>query len=75
MENIFGKILKIDLTTRTTETIRLEEDLYLKYLGGRGLGSYILYHWLKEGTQPLDPANWILFSGWSCHGDSGANCD
>jgi aldehyde:ferredoxin oxidoreductase len=61
MENIFGKILKIDLTTRTTETIRLEEDLYLKYLGGRGLGSYILYHWLQKGTKPLDPANWILF--------------
>ena len=61
MENIFGKILKIDLTTRTTETIRLEEDLYLKYLGGRGLGSYLLHHWLKEGTGPLDPGNWILF--------------
>ena len=38
MENIFGKILKIDLTAKTAESIRLEEDLYRKYLGGRGLG-------------------------------------
>lgn len=61
MENVFGKILKLDLSTKTTEVIRLEEDTYRKYLGGRGLGSWILYNQLKGGTNPLEPTNWILF--------------
>ena len=61
MKNVFGKILKLDLSAKTTEVLRIEEDSYRKYLGGRGLGSWILYNQLKEGTNPLEPTNWILF--------------
>lgn len=61
MENVFGKILKLDLSTKTAEVLKLDEDIYRKYLGGRGLGSWILYNQLKGGINPLEPTNWILF--------------
>ena len=31
-----------------------EEDIARKYLGGKGLGAYLLYKHLKPNTDPLD---------------------
>ena len=56
-----GKIGWIDLTRATTETKDLDEDIARKYLGGKGLGAYLLYRHLKPDTNPLGPGNIMIF--------------
>lgn len=59
---MFGKILRVDLTSKSYEIEKLEEDFMRKYLGGRGLGAKILYDELKPGTDPLSPENLFIIA-------------
>ncbi|CAG0966026.1 partial putative oxidoreductase YdhV, partial [Anaerolineae bacterium] len=56
-----GKLLKIDLTTGKVQ----ESDEHLRYthdfIGGRGLGSRLLWETLSAGTDPLAPENPLMF--------------
>ncbi|MBP1730982.1 MAG: aor 6 [Deltaproteobacteria bacterium] len=61
MKGYMGKIAWIDLSNRTVKTEELKEDVARKYLGGKGLGAYLLYKNLKQGTDPLDPDNLLIF--------------
>ncbi|MBA7673839.1 putative oxidoreductase YdhV [subsurface metagenome] len=56
-----GKIGWIDLNQETTEIKDLDEGIARKYLGGKGLGAYLLYKHLKPDTDPLDSANILIF--------------
>ena len=56
-----GKIGWIDLTEKTTEVQDLDEGVARKYLGGKGLGAYLLYKHLKAHTDPYDPENLLIF--------------
>ena len=56
-----GKIGWIDLTEGAIRAEALEEDVARKYLGGKGLGAYLLYNHLKAGTDPFDPENILIF--------------
>jgi aldehyde:ferredoxin oxidoreductase len=56
-----GKIGWIDLTEGTLKTEALKEDLARKYLGGKGLGAYLLYKHLKPHTMPYAPENLMIF--------------
>ncbi len=47
-----GKILRIDLTTRSVEILSPDETFYRRYLGGGTVGTYFL---LKEGAATADP--------------------
>lgn len=47
-----GKMLRIDLTNQTIKTESLPMDLATKFIGGRGLGTKILY---DEGVATVDP--------------------
>ena len=38
-----GKILLVDLTTKQSETITLDDDIYRAFIGGHGLASRILF--------------------------------
>jgi aldehyde:ferredoxin oxidoreductase len=55
------QILWIDLTEQTTRIENLEEDIYKKFIGGRGLGTYLLYRELEPGIDPLSPDNILFF--------------
>lgn len=61
MQNVHGKILKIDLSSRSTETVQLGEEIYQQYLGGRGLGSYLMYNYTRSGGDPLGADNPAIF--------------
>jgi len=51
----------IDLTRGTVRVEGLKEDIARKYLGGKGLGAYFLYQYLKPNTDPYDPENILIF--------------
>ena len=56
-----GKILLVDLDSGTISEETPEDDLYLTYLGGYGLGAYYLYRLQKPGVDPLGPDNHLGF--------------
>jgi len=57
-----GKWLEVDLTKETAEVKDTDLDLGRRFLGGRGLGVKILYDRLRPKTNPLSPANIIIFA-------------
>jgi aldehyde:ferredoxin oxidoreductase len=61
MEGYAGKIAWIDLTKENVKVEELEEAVARKYLGGKGLGAYLLYKNLSPNTHPYDPNNPLIF--------------
>ena len=58
----FGKIAWIDLTSEEVSFIRLDEKVYSKVIGGKGLGVYLLLRYLVPGTAALSPDNIIVLA-------------
>jgi aldehyde:ferredoxin oxidoreductase len=56
-----GQILKIDLSSGTTETITMEERLATNYIGGKGFGARFLYDMTGPEIDPLAPENVLMF--------------
>lgn len=55
------KMLRVNLTDRTIKTEDLDEKLAKKFLGGRGLGTKILYDEGVATVEPLSPENKLIF--------------
>ncbi|OYT65354.1 aldehyde ferredoxin oxidoreductase [Candidatus Bathyarchaeota archaeon ex4484_205] len=58
----FGRAVEIDVENRKFEYYEVDEDVLLKYLGGRGYGAYYLYHNMRRGIDPFDPENIIVLA-------------
>jgi aldehyde:ferredoxin oxidoreductase len=58
-----GKVLRVDLTTQQTTWEPLEEQVLRRFIGGSGLGTYLLYTTCPPGVDPFDPANPLIFVG------------
>ncbi len=56
-----GKILWVDLTNGELRVEVLEDEIYLKYLGGYGIGAHYLYKHQKPKVDPLGPDNHLGF--------------
>ena len=56
-----GRIALVDLTERRIGSEELDERIAKKYLGGKGLGAYLLYTSLDPNTHPYDPNNKLIF--------------
>lgn len=57
----WGRLLHIDLTRRTFESLPLDGDFLRRTIGGAGLGSALLHRWCPAGIDALDPRNPLLF--------------
>jgi aldehyde:ferredoxin oxidoreductase len=62
MSGHYGRILKINLTSSQFQTQTIEEDIYAKYIGGKGLASYLLYELNPPGIDPLHADNCLIFA-------------
>jgi aldehyde:ferredoxin oxidoreductase len=62
MYGFYGRFLKVDLTHRTYDIATLPDTVLLKYLGGKGLASYLLYSMNPKGVDPLSPDNCLIFA-------------
>ncbi len=58
---MYGRILNIDLSNGKIYIDKLDELLFKSYIGGKGLGAYLLYNYLKGGEDPLAPENPLIF--------------
>ncbi|WP_456434396.1 aldehyde ferredoxin oxidoreductase family protein [Thermosulfuriphilus sp.] len=57
-----GRLLKVNLSTGEIKTEEIPEDLFRKYLGGRGLGTKLLFDLMDPGVDPLGAENLLIFA-------------
>ena len=57
-----GKVLRIDLSSKSSGVEEIGEETSRKFLGGRGLGAKILYDELPAGTDPLSAENIVVIA-------------
>ena len=57
-----GKILEVDLSNEKITETKLDEKLARDFIGGRGLGTKILYDRVGPDIKPLDPENLLIFA-------------
>ncbi len=58
----YGKILHIDLSSSDIRIETPPDELYRMLVGGRALVAYLLLRDLPPGTDPLSPANLLIFA-------------
>jgi len=56
-----GKILRIDLTTQSWDVDTIDEVVRRKFLGGRGLGLWLLFHSSIADVDPFGEENPLIF--------------
>src|SRR4051794_12584253 len=70
LDGYIGRILDVDLT-RGTHTVReLDPELANRFIGGTGLGAYLLYQEGVYRADPLGPDNVLIFGGGPFSGTS-----
>ena len=63
MYGYYGKALVVDLTNRTHRWDAIDTVALRHFIGGIGLGTYLLYRYCPPGADPLGPENPLLFVG------------
>jgi aldehyde:ferredoxin oxidoreductase len=61
MKGFFNKILRINLKTKTFKEEAVPDSVYETYLGGKGLGTYLLMKENPSGVDPLSSKNKLIF--------------
>ena len=56
-----NKVLIIDVSSKSWEWEDLAEDVVRNFIGGSGLGAYLLYKHCPTGVDPLSHANPLIF--------------
>ena len=56
-----GRALIVDLGLRESRRVPLDEDVLRRFIGGSGLGAYLLYKHCPPGVEPLAPENPLIF--------------
>ncbi|RLI13928.1 aldehyde ferredoxin oxidoreductase, partial [Candidatus Bathyarchaeota archaeon] len=56
-----GRVLRADLSRGRVRVEELREGALRAFIGGKGLGAWILYGELEAGVDPLGPENEIAF--------------
>ncbi|AKB56268.1 aldehyde ferredoxin oxidoreductase [Methanosarcina sp. A14] len=62
MAGLKGKTVYVDLGSESVNTVRTDENLIRKYLGGRGLGVKLLSELADANINPLSPENPLIFT-------------
>lgn len=61
LKGYMGRILHVDLSTRTLTEEATPEDMARNFLGGYGIGVRLLYSRQEAGVDPLGPGNTLGF--------------
>jgi aldehyde:ferredoxin oxidoreductase len=61
-------IAYVDLTTREIQVGKIAPDLRRRFLGGRGINTYLLYQYVDADTEPLSPDNVLIIGAGLLNG-------
>lgn len=62
MKGFFNRLLRIDLSKKKTTVEPIPDSILRSYLGGKGLGSYLLLKENPPHVDPLSPENHLIFT-------------
>ena len=62
MNGWIGTILRINVATGSISKENLDPAIAQKFMGGRGLGTYIMSREVSPAVDPLDPDNKLIFA-------------
>ncbi len=62
MHGYKNKIARVNLTEGKVTYEDLPDEVIRKFVGGKGLGYYLIYREVPPGTDPLSPANKFVFA-------------
>lgn len=62
MDSFFNKVLHIDLGEKSFTEEAIDDEVYRRFLGGKGLGTKLLLDNGKAGVDPLSADNVIIFA-------------
>jgi len=62
MKGVFGKFLEVDLTKRESVVKELSDEVYLKYLGGLGLATRLLFDYTQPHIDPVSSENVLVIA-------------
>lgn len=68
MKGVFGKILNINCSDKHCSEESVAASIYEKFLGGKGLASYLLVSKNPVGVDPLSPANKLILATGPANG-------
>jgi aldehyde:ferredoxin oxidoreductase len=57
----FGKALIVDLSTGSGCAAAIEDQVLRSYIGGAGLGTWLMHQYCPAGVEPLDPQAPLMF--------------
>ena len=57
-----GRVMLVDLGSHSVRWESLGEDVLRRFIGGTGLGAYLLYKYGAPGIDPLSPENPLIFA-------------
>ena len=67
MNGFYQRLLRINLTDRSYEVEEISESILKRFLGGKGLGSYLLVKNVPGDCDPLGEQNKVIFvTGSAC---------
>ena len=61
MYGYHGRVMVVDLSTQQLSWQTLSVDVLTRFIGGIGLGTYLLYEHCPPGVDPLSPDNPLIF--------------
>lgn len=62
MKGFFNRLLRINLTNRNIKVEPIHDSILQTYLGGKGLGSYLLFKENPARIDPFSPKNHLIFT-------------
>ena len=62
MQGFFNRLLRVDLSNKKTTVEPIPESVLHDYLGGKGLGSYLLLKENPPRVDPFSPKNHLIFT-------------
>jgi len=62
MKGFFNQILHIDMSKKSHTAEAVNDEIFEKYLGGKGLSTHLLLKHNPQGVDPLSPENNLILS-------------
>jgi aldehyde:ferredoxin oxidoreductase len=62
MKGFFNQILNINVSDQSYHVATVDDSILEKYLGGKGLSTYLLLKHNPSGVDPLSPENRLIFA-------------
>jgi aldehyde:ferredoxin oxidoreductase len=62
MHSVHGRYLHVNLGSGNAAAIAFPDDVHRLFLGGIGLGTWLLNEWCPAGTDPYDPEAPLIFA-------------